>query len=159
MFGNSAGTFGRYYSSGSKTENYFCVCQSPQGSVLGCFHSKKNLFLASFPLPGAMLRYLETHFAVYSSISWKLLHIILSNFCTDVFYITLTIRVLKKTSQHVSLCWKGYIVQYFSMSSNHKAYSWYFARKSWYYSGGHLTEKCAGTLRGVFGLFCSMFLK
>ena len=54
---------------------------------------------------GAILMYCGAHFGVCFSIfeSWSPSY--LMKFYTDVFCITLTVNILRKDSQHLSLCW------------------------------------------------------
>ena len=52
-------------------------------------------------LLGAILRKFWAHFGVCSSISWKLLRLILWYFVN-----TLTVNALRKILKHVSLCWR-----------------------------------------------------
>ena len=84
------------------------------------------------------------HFDVF----WELFPI--KKFCTDVFFITLTVIVLKKL--HSTYLFAEGIKQYFWTYFEYipqcleklKTFSWCFGRISTYYCGGQWTKKCIG---------------
>lgn len=72
---------------------------------LGDYLTKETFFPASLLLPRAILRYFWAYFGVCSSSFESCLSSYLIKFYPDAFCITLIVSVLRKISQHLSLCW------------------------------------------------------
>lgn len=127
--------------------------------------TKENFFPASLLLPRAILRYFWAYFGVCSSSFESCLSSYLIKFYPDAFCITLIVSVLRKISQHLSLCWGtlcnilgayfGYITQ---CLEKRVTFSWYFVWIFWCYCGGHQTQKVVGraSVLNIFGYFWSI---
>ena len=72
---------------------------------LGDYLTKETFFPASLPVLGAILRYFGAYFGLCSSSFESCFSSYLMKFNTDVFCITVIVSVLRKISQHLSLCW------------------------------------------------------